>query len=135
MTNVFAPYIADKYPTVPVKAVLWAPPRGGNEVWRDFVNSLPNLNFWRYVHEHDPVPRLPLNAMSFYHAGHLIDINENDAKAYYQQTGNDVYAGVPPSWNCKFASVSLVLFILTSSAAHSFYFTSSHLILPFFYQS
>ena len=92
---------------MPVKVITWASPRGGNDVYKDHVNSLPNLNFWRFVYQQDPVPRLPLSDEGvpiiggFYHAGHLIDISETNAKAYYFQTGGDGYAGVPDSWDCK----------------------------------
>lgn len=98
-SNVVGPFLAEKYPTLPVKVITWGAPRGGNAIYKDFVNSLPNLNFWRFVYQDDPVPRFPPPSQSFFHAGHLVDINENDAKAYYQQTGNNVYAGVPSGWD------------------------------------
>ena len=76
------------------------------------MNSFPNVNFWRFVYQQDPIPRLPISEdlsplhQEYYHAGHLIDITKTDggydSKAYYFQNGGDGYAGVPDSWNYDF---------------------------------
>lgn len=107
-SNIVGPWFAERYEDLPVKVITWGSPRGGNDVYKDYANSLPNLNFWRFVYQQDPVPRLPLSdgipiLGGFNHAGHLFDISETDAKAYYFQTGGDGFEGVPDSWNYDYS--------------------------------
>jgi hypothetical protein len=60
------------------------------------------------VFDDDVVPRTPTTAQSYYHGGHLIDINPGSAKAYYFQTGlPGVYKPAPYFWYCKFFYIIL----------------------------
>jgi len=73
-------------------------PQVGNKEWFSWSNSLsPNVKIWRYVNQHDIVPRLPLG---FLHSGHTLQMDADDIKAYFLHYGNSSlgYAGVPFGW-------------------------------------
>jgi len=74
----------------------------GDKGWADYVNNNAKMNVWRYVCNQDIVPRVRLST-SYYHAGHTVQLNRIDVRAFYNHYGDSSlgYAGVPPSWNIR----------------------------------
>lgn len=80
-----------------ITSINFGCPLIGNEEWYNWVNSLrPNLNIWRYVHQHDVVTRLP--AIKFWHVGHTLQMDGDMIRAYYLHYGSSQNAGVPHGW-------------------------------------
>jgi predicted lipase len=100
-----AVYLSDKYPNMKITMLNFGAPRVGNEAFKKWSEStLVNLSAWRYVNDHDMVPRMIPNSFGYDHAGHLFQIWEGDyTEVFYRQVGNGSnYAGAPWYWYCKY---------------------------------
>lgn len=79
-------------------------PKTGNKAWIKYANEIPNLGIWRFVLQHDAIPRLPTN---FFHVGHTAQINhhkdEVGGHAYYLHYGNEElgFAGLGTAWELE----------------------------------
>eukprot|EP00550_Attheya_septentrionalis_P002398 CAMPEP_0198280184 /NCGR_PEP_ID=MMETSP1449-20131203/316_1 /TAXON_ID=420275 /ORGANISM="Attheya septentrionalis, Strain CCMP2084" /LENGTH=469 /DNA_ID=CAMNT_0043975473 /DNA_START=130 /DNA_END=1539 /DNA_ORIENTATION=+ len=84
-----------------ILSINFGSPRTGNWYWKDYVNQIDHLGIWRFVHERDIVPRLPV--MPFHHVGHTVQLNKHSAKAYYLHEGDESlgFAGVPFGWSSR----------------------------------
>mmetsp|Transcript_31121 Transcript_31121/g.29966 ORF Transcript_31121/g.29966 Transcript_31121/m.29966 type:complete len:449 (-) Transcript_31121:166-1512(-) len=81
-----------------ITSINFGCPQTGNREWYNWVNSLrPNVDIWRYVHQHDVVTRLP--AFDFWHVGHTLQMDSDMVRAYYLHYGSSRNAGVPSGWN------------------------------------
>jgi hypothetical protein len=99
--HIMAVYLSDKYPNMKITMLNFGAPRVGNEAFKKWSEStLVNLSAWRYVNDHDMVPRMIPNSFGYDHAGHLFQIWEGDyTEVFYRQVGNGSnYAGAPWYW-------------------------------------
>lgn len=95
--QLFATVYAFRNPNVAVHCSTFAQPRVGNIGFKAFVESIYNLNMWRFVNQNDIVPRLPPFLDGYTHAGHLMwkrektgNADNTSVSAYYRQTGSDL---------------------------------------------
>lgn len=107
-------YLADKFPNMKVKMINFGAPRLGNisfKTWSE--NTLTNLSAWRFVYRTDIIPRFIVDTFGYRHAGHLFQMNRNDAKVYYRQRGKEnVYKKAPKTWYCELNETKTFLLIL-----------------------
>jgi len=98
------------YPTDSVISINFGCPRIGNLPWQSWINSLQpdkipgkgSLEVFRFVNKIDIVPRLP--ALTFYHAGHTLQMSiGGPVRAYYDHVGDSVlgFSSVPFGWGEK----------------------------------
>uniref|UniRef100_A0A7S4NH21 Fungal lipase-type domain-containing protein n=1 Tax=Odontella aurita TaxID=265563 RepID=A0A7S4NH21_9STRA len=89
-------------PDKPILNINFGCPRTGNKVWREYVDSLPDVAVWRFVNGIDIVPRLP--TLLFYHLGHTVQMAKLGANAYYLHSGDEALglAGVPTGWGSEY---------------------------------
>lgn len=99
MSHIMGVYLSLKHPDIPVKVINFGAPRVGNRIFKNWSQSIRNLSLWRFVYKKDKVPRIPYRLLNFSDAGHLLQMNKNNMKAYYHHTGAKGYKGVPMGWN------------------------------------
>lgn len=102
LAQLFGAYLATQYPDKQFTMITFGQPRVGNDGFKNWAESLDNFAQWRAVNEDDPVPRGPANTMNYYHAGHLIQLEEDETIFYYEQDGEGDYAGAPGTWSYGF---------------------------------
>jgi len=90
--QLFATMYAFQNPHISVNCATYGQPRTGNIGFKAFVESIYNLNMWRFVNQDDIVPRVPSFLMDFTHAGHLMWKQKEQetiaVSAYYRQVGS-----------------------------------------------
>lgn len=98
LATLCATYLATKMDN-DMTVINFGSPRVGDEDFKNWARSLTNVAIWRFVNDNDAVPRLP--ALRMWHPGHLIQLEDDQAYLFYQQTGDEDlgYAGVWGSWN------------------------------------
>ena len=90
---------AEEHPDKQFTMITFGQPRVGNSGFRDWTESLENFSQWRAVNEFDVIARTPYNWVGYKHAGHLIQLEEEDKTLfYYKQRGEGDYAGAPSIW-------------------------------------
>jgi hypothetical protein len=67
--SLFGTYFAYHHPTVATYVETFGQPRCGNMGYKMLLESIPNLNVWRFVHDQDHMVRVPF--LQYHHAGHL----------------------------------------------------------------
>jgi hypothetical protein len=65
-------YFAYHHPTIPNYIRTFRQPRCGNQAFAALVGSIPNLNVWRIVYQHDDWETQRPFQFHYYHAGHLV---------------------------------------------------------------
>lgn len=127
LSTIMGAYMATRMKKRDITVINFGSPRPGDEMFHNWVSTVPNLAVWRFVNNNDVVPRTPVGIINdWWHAGHLIQLEDrDDAKLYYQQVGNESmgYAGVPWYWNIKSSGLdhikdSYVSFISVKSMAY-----------------
>ena len=105
-------YFAYEKSEINTRLITFSSPSVGDDGFKTWSDSLPNLSSWRVVLFEDIIPRLSyLNSTdtddsnAYVHAGHLIHYSSDgplfNVKAYYHQEGNKEYEGVDKSWGGK----------------------------------
>jgi hypothetical protein len=97
--TLFGAYLAPVLAPIRVSVLNMGSPRVGDETFKSSLRLVENLAIHRLVHDEDAVARLPPTSIGYRHVGHLLLLNGQDSKAYYQQTGDATlgYAGVDPN--------------------------------------
>ena len=67
--SLFGTYFAYHHPTVATYVETFGQPRCGNMGFKMLLESIPNLNVWRFVNDQDHMVRVPF--VQYHHAGHL----------------------------------------------------------------
>lgn len=96
-----APIFALYHPSASVTMISFGQPRCVKQEFKDWSRSIDNLSLWNVVLRDDPVPRAPKSVRGYRHAGHLIQLENEGAKLYYQFTGAEGYIGFPEDWEYK----------------------------------
>jgi hypothetical protein len=94
--TLYAAYLAPVLAPIRVSVLNIGSPRVGDSTFKSSLRSVKNLAVHRLVNDEDVVARVPPTSVGYRHVGHLIHLNGQDSKAYYQQLGSSTlrYAGV-----------------------------------------
>jgi hypothetical protein len=96
--HIMGAYLAAKHSDLSVQVTTFGQPRVGNAAFKSWSESLDNLAVWRIVFKSDYVARVPYAFLGYDHAGHIVQINRLNSKAYYNHVGDETYEGVPDGW-------------------------------------
>lgn len=95
-----AAQLALDFPEKNITCVTFGAPRCTQNEFKMWTRrEIPNCSIWNIVHGADPVARVPASWRGYTHAGHLIQLEEDGATAYFQNTGDHIYEGIPSEWN------------------------------------
>ena len=94
-------YLATEYPDMQFTMITFGQPRVGNTGFKEWAESLDNFAQWRVCNQKDLVPRALANSIGYYHAGHLVQLEEDKTYFYYDHDGEGDYAGAPGTWFCE----------------------------------
>jgi predicted lipase len=84
LANLCAAQVAYKFPTNQVVLTTFQAPRVGNQVFANYLNSMPNLKIYRVTHAKEPICHLPPRSLGYYHAGDEYWIDQPEGTTIYQ---------------------------------------------------
>ena len=106
-------YTAWSMPDCQVSVVNYGSPRIGNAAFKEWIEDVENISIWRFAHQDDIITKLPPAFIGYQHVGHLIDLEQDGARAYYRHIGDSDLGLVSApewKWNALPSSMGIIRF-------------------------